>query len=1591
MDSLPIPIETLSPESAPPPNRSIRAIVTILWPYSSSTRQCALLLADPDFRLRSRKGQVRVRFTGASAEAVAHSRVGIGDEVVLELRGAAWASNVEATRTPGKSVDGELVFRRFLGLKVRGIEGGERRVEVDAPPSPPRAREDGVEGFAETPIPRAVRSLRGSLNVSFPDSGPVYSSPAFAKRLRLSGDTFVDSAYDLFSDDGGFESRSRRKRTSFGDVRQWRYAEGTPSPVKERFARDVEVESAEDEDLDARSPLQRKRVVRDDESTEVAVGGTSRTGARLSPTPMAPPALPRLEVPETQPTIDTRQPEVIKQAETDEPPTPKLKAVPNSALPLPSPFPAGVAQRPVGTTAFAEALQTRETVHIGEIQVPEQGGEDPNPTPNESMIFSTQHSVPRRVEYESDTEEDDELYTRTPPKSQGRVITQRDDVDEDIEMLDDTTAAAMDDEVAKTAPTQNAEKEPRNIAPAGALGVTQDELSMEPARPMERQRPPHAPRPQFRAPVPVEPRTPVKAPPDAFSLDGASASVTSSPAPGTTPQSEKDKIMKQTFKSLFGFRTSPGPPGLSAPAEPAAEFTPSTKAGWDNMGRVSLDAPLQAAATELEQQQPATETGVETGDLTLSSEDQQGKRMAQPTIETAQPGVALLEESQNVGEDVPKERFQIESSPPHLDTVRQVRSRTPAPADHSIQSLEQPAEVHAAPLTRPSELLREVDPASSVTEGSSPPPAPVSTAPLGGQVEDLKQATHPSSVTEGSSPPPGPVSTAPFESTVGVKTQAAQPSSVTECSSPTKPVPTRSFEDQVPVPAQSIRPSSMTKGSSPPPRSIKTSQPPQIIEVIELDSSSDDEEEAHTPRLQALGAPAEPIAQPEEVETQFEPIEEPQLGFSDALAPEPELAPVFDGGMTPVQEPGLATELTDQVDQEMFDRPEFPSPLPASQFGWKGDEPELSSPLPTSQMEWLEDELTQVEPGPPTDERLQRPLDHTFAQPVDSIPVEDDVFAAEPAISALNSSPQSKSTPRAASKRDHLDLVRFPEERVVEDSFEERSGTLSAQPTPAADEQEDIIPVPQREPPPPASTFDQDVEQGPADGRRIDTSSQRKPPASSVETTVIELSSSPVAETTPKALERTPAPLAEAPAGHPESQVESPAQDLLADYVHSDHIISSPHDQSHVAVVHGQGLVLVEEVVEQVVETEGAAEALQDLRQEQLAHLPTDTAAPVSYPILPPSPFDSQLQAEVTETVVVERIRTETVDSTMPPTPQLTQRESDLQAEEQQPATVHDNAASQSKAPKAAIAPDTTAALKQQEPPSAEASETPSKTPSRKSLKARISSVPDVISAWFSPKGPKETEKKAQDVEQQVEDQEHVNGIASASTNGHIATITQPRLRKAHSNGVSTSMGYFTPLSSLEERLNPASQQNEVDVVAVVTDSTTAPARAKGGPRDYYTIFRIGDTSLADNTTIRVEVFRPWKAVLPLAEVGDVILLRSFAVKSRKRQPYLLSTDASAWCVWRFAEGVVAIGGGSSDAGSPSSSRRRSDSLRFAVREEVKGPPIEYGEEERSLAKDLRDWWVGEHGKGEVKRVVHDDDDGIEGYKPLSPQLAARL
>ncbi|KAF2492239.1 hypothetical protein BU16DRAFT_620641 [Lophium mytilinum] len=251
-----IAIAEVAPTLPSPETKVIHAVVTLLWPYSSSTKQCALLLADPDFRLRRRQGQVRVRFSGSSATAIAQSGIGIGDEVTLRLQGARFIEDVGDVKTPGKSVDWELGYSRRLVLEI--TQDGKELSNIDIDdrnPSPEPSLPDTIVEARNIPsmITPAIDRIN-TQHISSQISPDQWSSPVFLKRTRLSEGSLFGSELNTMdtAEDGGITGhrQKRRKRKSYRDWSGvWTYSARTPSPEKEEAtsAEEEESESAEED------------------------------------------------------------------------------------------------------------------------------------------------------------------------------------------------------------------------------------------------------------------------------------------------------------------------------------------------------------------------------------------------------------------------------------------------------------------------------------------------------------------------------------------------------------------------------------------------------------------------------------------------------------------------------------------------------------------------------------------------------------------------------------------------------------------------------------------------------------------------------------------------------------------------------------------------------------------------------------------------------------------------------------------------------------------------------------------------------------------------------------------------------------------------------------------------------------------------------------------------------------------------------------------------------------------------------------------------------------------------------------------------
>ena len=176
----------------------------------------AILLADPDFRIRRTRGQTKVTFRGESATAVAESHVGIGDTLRLSLRGAQWARSADDISTIGERADWDLEYAEEVFMEVYRSTIPLAVIDVTPPPrhiKSPLNQLDVNEG-TKTTKPRTGRDQE------------LWASPAFTKRKsHLSNPLAEITVNSLVEEDEDIPGRAR-KRTRFSrKSSSWRYLE----------------------------------------------------------------------------------------------------------------------------------------------------------------------------------------------------------------------------------------------------------------------------------------------------------------------------------------------------------------------------------------------------------------------------------------------------------------------------------------------------------------------------------------------------------------------------------------------------------------------------------------------------------------------------------------------------------------------------------------------------------------------------------------------------------------------------------------------------------------------------------------------------------------------------------------------------------------------------------------------------------------------------------------------------------------------------------------------------------------------------------------------------------------------------------------------------------------------------------------------------------------------------------------------------------------------------------------------------------------------------------------------------------------------
>ncbi|KAJ5836988.1 Telomere end binding protein [Penicillium robsamsonii] len=241
-----VPIAQLSPDLEQLAECCFLAAVALVWPYSSSTKSVSLLLAEPDFRLRGAKGQIKVTFHGNLAEKVAESHVGIGDTVCMALKDTKFVSNESTQQTPGRSVAWDAHYENGGSLEIYRSSQSPLMISVEPQVSAPHEPE------LAPPTTPSGKLINPELDL--PSSARPWGSPVFLKSTRTSVGGTIRSAFDPFVEEDGFVPGKGRKKPRYSLHREdWRVINEPESPHEQEGPVDWEqvLNQSIDQELEA--------------------------------------------------------------------------------------------------------------------------------------------------------------------------------------------------------------------------------------------------------------------------------------------------------------------------------------------------------------------------------------------------------------------------------------------------------------------------------------------------------------------------------------------------------------------------------------------------------------------------------------------------------------------------------------------------------------------------------------------------------------------------------------------------------------------------------------------------------------------------------------------------------------------------------------------------------------------------------------------------------------------------------------------------------------------------------------------------------------------------------------------------------------------------------------------------------------------------------------------------------------------------------------------------------------------------------------------------------------------------------------------
>ncbi|KAF2021386.1 hypothetical protein BU24DRAFT_487819 [Aaosphaeria arxii CBS 175.79] len=1554
-----IPIAKIEPQLSDLYSKSFKAVVTLLWPYSSSTRQCALLLAEPDFRLRRKKGQVRVRFSSSSAKAIAQTGIGIGDEVILELRGAQFVQeDTDAVRTPGRSIDWELSYSQTLVVQIsrNGTQIATLDI-IDAAPTP----------AVTSPIRKPITSTPYKSPAPQSIDDHKWTSPAFLKRSRLSNGAHFESEYDPLVDDAENGGDKKRRRKSYRDWNVWTYSARTPSPEKEECEAE-NVDGIETSPVPVSSLSSTKQPVLATSAPPIDMNGTVRT-------------------PESLKTENTSKPEDSRKHNL---PTDNnnydLYADPDEANPSDVEYAYG------GDTAENTEANTDEELDDAS-NTRDQNIDNGHPeVPN--------YEVSVVVAVADGNEKRDDGNSHEQPSIHEELVVIEDESEDQGHISQDRPAY----EGAEDAPPSASSLTPYVVMPPPTLPTLQTDFSPIPT-------------PGLLTPIGKEPSSPVIRP-----LDSATLPMPS-PFPGEQDATTSSYLdyTADVLEDVTGVQLVEEEPLNKAVHDAESSFYSSTRsvnvptphrthesAFTDIRFTFGLDGTMLSRQKEgKEEQDPigadfdhaqdihddgkpelVSDTGL---DIPNTSTVDVPSQVDPPSSSQIQENESIV-----IPETMPTES-QLEASPALEDETPHA----------SVQQSDPEVEVIA--LTSDSESDREsiADDAESLAAGDEEHQI---SAVDWAQVQDNQQSMSMSDLIDLDSDSEQEIeeekgvvgemdvhtedSQERDESASDVSRDESGMASPVNLDSQDSGAQVQSFEEDREIDD-----------------STESAKPPHGVENASLSDHDGYEHHAH------LNAQADPSASLDTAPS-----------FENAQVPE-------DDRLSEIS----AVDIDEIIQNRAYAQPESRDARPTS--------PEHH---PDIKIESIEDDSS-FELHEQKDSQPQKHEDGSNTSPKDDLVievpghkmgemVEKTVSAAGPARSTRSKTKSSISPPRES-------LTPSQPKKVHKRSKGSLGSITDVVLSPTNMRLRSTI-TPDTAPPESPYYLRSQSKRLTSTPVAIESTTRRTPGTASKSL------ASPLQDSF-GAAQRPLANTSMTPEVPFSSQDWRSSQRSFADVtvvgdsdvesVHSEGSLStntpsnkreSLASNNEAAAVEASGELLNFGSSQSMGQGVTPKKGKKKPNYLDLSEVGTPTRNAIlgaSEDAVSEVSLESPMKTPIRRSPRLQRSRRDIYD--IPDTPRQ-DHEATGSANGKLPQISHDsfpgphlqqteNHLEQAKHLTPKLTRITSTNLHTQDP--SEDIEMEEPTSPTKSTPRRNNNNNNITTTLTSPASPTRTPSVRSEDLSDLEDTTTTTTFAAAAA---LTTPTSPP-----SIGLSTPISYYTPLKDLPYFLNRSSQTTtNPDILALVTTPTTPPKRAEKGPKHFSTTLHITDLSIfsshppsasqqsqsqlptaAERT---VQVFRPNAAALPVAGKGDVVLLRGFAVRSAHRRPYLLSTEESAWCVWRFDGPPPALASNLIPSSTPKgkeketsktvwgSSRKAREAAAAAAaaaaargdegaealkaREEVRGPEVERGIGERKEVERLRGWWgdvvegcLAEGvGKGEgrwLRSMGRDGEKGGEG------------